>query len=355
MKTKSKISLLVLTVILAVMVTVLVSCGNNGKKPQPSKDPITNNTTNAENSIEYVKSDKYQLTTSVNKARAGERVEISIKVIDPTTFISKVLYNSKELVMYDNEKYYFTMPNEKVKLVVVLSEVTEKLKDNFARFVSPENGNVIYQNSGLAKFVVSLSDHGFSTILTKKDVQTLNEDVIPTSAITRQVIFQHGGNLIEGDEISIDTSMVKLGEAFLKFRYKSGNISDYDATLYVKVTVMPKKEIVVWDESVVIDERMLMVADQKYEITITETAENGKTTQQVFGNLEPKSNKISATFKYVEGRTYTLTLKNSENKIIKLSEAVGQGSTTTGFNQFKDGYLKFIENNQTLSINAINS
>ena len=80
---------------------------------------------------------------------------------------------------------------------------------------------------------------------------------------------------------------------------------------------------------------------------------------QFFKNQKAENNLITVTMEYAVTHRYSLSIgvideENSANSVwFNLMQSVGEGSSQTGYNQYKSKKLTFVTPNASLTIKAI--
>jgi hypothetical protein len=174
------------------------------------------------------------------------------------------------------------------------------------------------------------------------------------------------------EDIAIDikrANILKTGTVFIKVHIKSTNVSS-EGTIVKKLQVVPFGEVTrtTYHETLNLDWSALTLTDIKsinFQISdedfeyglknpnITDTRKE----YQDFWQYELKDEttpKKDIAFSYFEGHRYGLIFQVSQTTgtqvNYEIASVVGEGSTTTGFNQYKNYYLSFVKDNSTLAL-----
>ena len=188
--------------------------------------------------------------------------------------------------------------------------------------------------------------------------ESSNEEVLPVGAISTENVQASGSNVIVGAKIVIDTTKIKAGVSWLTATFKSGNNSSQKGTLVLKITVSESVQVEYWNETLVFDVEDFG-ADTTFYVYVSDRnyIENDEVKQnQNFDELKAQDGKVTVTFRYAPGHSYWLEFGvNTADGVIwyDLSESVSGGSSDTGFNQYKDKLLSFIEPDYTLNITVL--
>jgi hypothetical protein len=204
------------------------------------------------------------------------------------------------------------------------------------------------------------------------DLRSSDASIIPNDnqAISLSFGINTSTGLVEDVVIDIVRSKIlKAGTVFIKAHLKSANVSS-EGTIVKKLQVVPFGEVkrTTYQETLKLDWSALTLTDIKsvnFQISdedfeyglknpnITDTSKE----YQDFWQYELKDEttpKKDITFSYFEGHRYSLIFQVSQTTgtlvNYEIANVVGEGSTATGFNQYKNYYLSFVKDNSSLAL-----
>lgn len=212
----------------------------------------------------------------------------------------------------------------------------------------------------------------YTTSLRKNSVVSSDQNVIPDSAIKATPDEYGNGNMFSAIKVTIDTTKVKPGSAWLTMNFASGNTSN-EGTLCVQITVIDKLVLETMENGVTIDfgkyaeegdDILVRFYDSDYIRNSYIGDEPATSYVQVAGKVGADG-KATFNFTYVKGHEYTISIcKGTEwftslapgepdrERVLMLkdSDMMAGGSTITGFNQYKDGKLSFVTEGATIEL-----
>ena len=315
-------------------------------------------------SITCEASDDYELQASKTSSEAGEKISVTVTVKSEDKYLTGVRYNGEECIK-EGDGFVFTMPSENVTLTAVLGNYTLTTENGIAKL--EDEATTVVVNGTYPGGILDTKTWEISVALESSTMTSLNasyessnEDALPVGAISTKNVEASSSNVIVGAKIVIDTTKIKTGVSWLTATFKSGNNSSQKGTLVLKITVAESVQVEYWNENLVFDVEnfdadttfYVYVSDQNY-IENNEVEKN-----QSFDELKAQEGKVTVSFRYAPGHSYWLEfgVKTADGFIwYDLSETVGSGSSDTGFNQFKDNLLSFIEPDATLNITVLES
>lgn len=323
----------------------------------------------------------YDVEVDKNTAKFGDKVTITVEVTDPDKYIESVNANSYELSENTDGTYTATI-TEDTTISVKLADYEE---------VTSVDG-VIFSNNNVTTIVKGSSspdtydDHTWNlrvnfnwvntyTLSNRSSVTSSNQNVIPDDAITYTSRSDSAGSgKLQYATVSIDTSKLNEGYAYLVMYFQSNNSSYTKGTLCIKITVADRIDLETMKETVVIDyngfaeegdDVVVRFIDADY---VDGSYIDGEPAQPY---LEFKT-KVDAdgtnTFDldYVKGHSYSISIYkgtewydgylNTEEKqkntlMIDDSEQIfGPSSSVTGYNQYKDGELSLVTEGLTVEL-----
>lgn len=252
---------------------------------------------------------------------------------------------------------------------------TEKLADGGLKFVGPDQVSLpdAAHEYGRYTFAMPLAcDWQNTTSIDIIELRSSDASIIPndnqTISLSNEINTSTG--LVENVAIDIKrANILKAGTVFIKAHLKSANVSS-EATIVKKLKVVPFGEVTrtTYHETLKLDWSALTLTDIKsvnFQISdgdfeyglknpnITDTSKE----YQDFWQYELKDEttpKKDITFSYFEGHRYGLIFQVSQTTgtqvNYEIANVVGEGSATTGFNQYKNYYLSFVKDNSTLAL-----
>ncbi|MCI2069302.1 MAG: hypothetical protein LKJ88_07030 [Bacilli bacterium] len=213
-----------------------------------------------------------------------------------------------------------------------------------------------------------------TTQVSLRELESSDTSIIPQEALS----FTYENSRKTGLAIDLDVriqlkNVLKTGVVYIKIHLKSDNVSS-EGTIIKKLTVVPFGEVEapVYHETVKLDwtkvpvdnvqSIIFQLADKDFQYglknpNITDTAKE----YQDFWQIELKdetTKKKDIDFTYFVGHRYTLIfqVKTTGGALLNytIPEVVGEGDSTTGFNQFKNYYLTFAIDNSSIQLTVIN-
>ena len=363
--------------------SVLSACGGGGGTDGTGGTGGTDGTGGTEQTYDVTAPDGegYDVEVDKNTAKFGDKVTITVEVTDPDKYIESVNANSYELSENTDGTYTATI-TEDTTISVKLADYEE---------VTSVDG-VIFSNNNVTTIVKGSSspdtydDHTWNlrvnfnwvntySLSDRSSVTSSNQNVIPDDAITyTQTSDSAGSGKLQYATVSIDTSKLNEGYAYLVMYFQSNNSSSTKGTLCIKITVADRIDLETMKETVVIDyngfaeegdDVVVRFIDADY---VDGSYIDGEPAQPY---LEFKT-KVDAdgtnTFDldYVKGHSYSINIYkgtewydgylNTEEKqrntlMIDDSEQIFRpSSSVTGYNQYKDGELSLVTEGLTVEL-----
>lgn len=354
MKGKKSVAWIAALCAAVLCVGFLAACNDGGDK---EKEPQTY-------AITVQTSEDYALTPDKTAAAAGEKITVSAEVKNADKYLTGVKYNDLACTESDGN-YTFTMPAEDVTLTAVTGTYAEVLEDGMATFSAVNSKTIAKTETADTATLLVLFDQNYMTGI-KYEIASSDESVIPVSAITvkevtnSDLVGSSGSNTIEQAEVNIDTSKVSLGSTWLTMYFKGTAGSSASGTIVVKITVAETVTVEKWTETLVFDVSSLRYGeDALYYIRVNDnnyiTGSDAKESQ-IFDEVAAVDGEVTVQIEYVPGHTYSITFgyidAEAEHGYTwhNLNEAKGSGSSVTGFNQYDDGKLSFVNDGWSLEI-----
>lgn len=250
----------------------------------------------------------------------------------------------------------------------------EKLTDNGVTLLAPSDQVSVYDadHTNGAVYVIKVAFQWTATsALSKADIVSSDQTILPDSAITFTPHTNFNSGLIDSGIIQITLQgLTKTGDVYLKASFVSSNYAGEKATLVKKLTFVPFGEIdaEAYTETLVLNWKQVPLSSPE-AVTFQFEDENyiyGLKNPDLAGTADlyrdfwkidltgETGTEKSISFQYLVGHSYGLifNVKTSKGTYLnyEISDAVGEGSTKTGFNQYKNGLLSFVKENSTLSL-----
>lgn len=304
----------------------------------------------------------YTITVSDDSAERGETITVTVTVNNPDKYLTGVSYNGTPC-SEDDGSYSFTMPSEDVTVTATLDEYQEQPSDgsgtggSFASFYTGNPTTIVPAESGTTDLTIILNGSWMTSL--NYDISSSDEDVIPADAIEVSTRTSGTSNVITSAILSIDRTAISEGSTWLTMNFKSGNTSQ-KGTIVVKMTVSQSFALTKWTENIQFDVSRLDLDDgtkihvHLYDRDYVEGSD--AKSYQEFNDLEVTDDTVTVSIEYVKGHEYSLEFAVADGTTYTyhdLSEVVGSGSTQSGFNQFVDGSLTFVEDGATLKIDVL--
>ena len=335
-------------------------------------------------------SDIYTVTGLPQEAKQGDSVSFKVTLNDPeNSSLNEVTVEptfdaSFELDPAADGTCTFTMPDGPVKIIIDAEKYEEVLSDG-ALVMSEDIERIVIINSSYPEsypanvWKLRIATNWNDTLISSRSyINIADEAVIPSEAITREEIDgfdiegSSGSNRIYYVDICIDTTKISVGETWVEV-YLRGDNTSRDGTLTFKVTVVDSVELETMRESVVID--FNGYADEGEDILvrffdknhIENSTVNGKPAQsyvQVAGKVG-EDGKATFSFDYIAGHKYSINIykgtewysgqvtngsENAERVLVLDGEVVDGGSSVTGYDQYVDGELSFVNPDSSLEL-----
>ncbi len=350
---------IIISFLVCLMVVLSFSaCNGNGgdnKETQAKQYKITLETSN-----------DYVLTSDKKTAEAFDVVTINVQLNSIDKKLVAIKYGQETVGQNNNGSFSFFMPVNDVTVSAVLEDYEENLKsDTSSRpFISFSSGNAktVVPNTGTAKLYLSINA-SWMTIL-NSSVTTSNPRSIPEDAVTIENQTSSSSNAIIGAYICIDTTKIQKGYSWLDFNFVNGNSSSQKGKITVKLSVDDSISVETWKETLIFD---MTSIDSKYNNADFSVYLNdydyieGMTTEDYvsFSNLKIEEGKIVIEIEYAVNHKYVIGLyipneNPSETVWFTLLESVGLGSSSIGYNQYKNLRLSFVYENSSLTIGVTN-
>lgn len=317
--------------------------------------------------ITLEKSSDYELSASTLTSESYKEIIITVTLKNADKKLVGIKYGDEYAYRLSDTTYRLLMPAKNVTVSAELEDYAEILKsDNtstpFVSF-SSANAKTVVPNTGYAYLNLNFNAN-WMTIL-NKEVKSANKSVVPIEAIAIVTEEASSSNAIVGAKIRIDTSKVSKGSSWITFNFTNGNSSSQKGTIVFKLTVADSIEVETWTETVVFDTSALPAeySGKTFDVSFTDYNFVSGMTNKEYQKFAQAAvdNKVSVDIEYAVGHKYFVSFgivdeTNPSNTIwFTLNETVGSGSTATGFNQYRNSYLSFIQNGYTLTIKVIKS
>ena len=283
---------------------LLTGCGDSKKEELSYAITITN-------------SEDYTISCEQTTAKAGEKIELNVTVLNQDKYILDVYYNENRC-SEDDGKYSFIMPTQDVTLSAKLGKYENVFTDGngFASLISEP---VIALKASNPYLLIDFNAN-WMTIL-NYEITSTNTNVLPNEAISLVEIKNHdivgasGSNEIEQAKIYFDTSLLKEGSSWLVMEFENGNSSSNSATLIVKVQVQQYIEVETVKANITFDISSITDKSQNYTLRVWDddfidgsNLWNGKSYNDYLINADIKNDTITFTIDYLIGHQYSIRL-----------------------------------------------
>lgn len=345
-------------VIMLVAIVAMVGCVND-----------TDNSPKEYN-IACSNGDNYTIQSSMAKAKAGDKVTLTVKANDFYQ-IEWVKANDTECAKVSDGKYEFTMPEKDVEITVSVKAMSDVSADDGMVWVfAPEQIASLGEEDDSYKttqtFEVSFGDDLLTASTNDKghmiytNVYSINESVIPNDAISivKATETQFGWQAV-GAQFSIDLTKIKQGETKLVFEDTE---NDRVITKTIKVVgygeVTPKT---LFEEKVVIDLSELTGSYENLRIWIIdeEYVVGSVYDEYQIADFKFTDENYEFSFKYTPEHKFAIQIgyeyfdenvQDTRYSLFDIREVVTGGSSTTGFTGIMNGgEISFESDNQTIT------
>lgn len=319
--------------------------------------------------VTLAESEDYALTADKTEGVFGDKITVSVNLRTSEKKLIAVTCRSGDdttSALRTGDTTFSFILTKNVTVSALLEEYTEALATDttsrpFAAF-SSSNTKTLVPDTGSVGLYLPLNA-SYMTIL-NLHITSSDPSVIPEDAFSYENSFQSQSNIIIGTTIRIDTSKITTGTSWVTIDLTNGNSSSQKGTITVRLTVAETIEVGTWTETVIFDITGLPEAYKDRDFYIAFSDQNyieGMNVEEtlVFEGKKAENGKISVTITYAVGHNYRISfgIPNDETPAdsvwFGLLESVSSGSTATGFNQYKDGLLSFIQEGVTLTVVAV--
>ncbi len=309
-------------------------------------------------SISYQEGEYYEVTNLAEEGQAGSNILFNVESTSIFYVVDEVKMNGETLTE-GSLGYSFIMPEEDVEISVFMAEAGEydDLNDHLAwgdsvtgvlstaSKIDQEVSREVTQDIPLSFPGIS-SGNWISSI--KEDIQTSNSEVIPQEAISFKPIKASNSSAIIGGRLVVDLKQIQPGETYIYVHLDPNNSSL--GTLMRKFTVVEYGTLELETFSVTLSfENRSSYEDSQLFINLRDN-------EYVYGFKEQETRTIylsdlenkKYTFDYVKNHTYFIScgvLVEGEYTGIDLEidDWVGEGSSSSGFNQIQNSTLTLIK------------
>lgn len=329
-------------------------------------------------------SDVYTVEGLPENACEGDAVKFKVTLTDPeNSMIESVSVDYDELTADADGYYTFTMPAEPVKVEVEVRAFSEVLVDGGIAFsadnpteitVNGDNGGGYWTEDNkwvdCWKFNVTVG-FVYTTALAKSSYAvSSNQNVIPDNAIKITAENDYGSGLLKNVEILIDSSKISPGRTWLEIHLQSDNVSSNRGTVCVQITVAETVALQTMKENVEIDfngyaeagdDVIVRFYDEDYFDGSTVDGRPAAKYLEFRPEIEADGT-ATITFDYVVKHEYTINIykgtewfdqitdENKDNILVITDDKITGGSTVTGFDQYIDGRLSFVNPDVTIEL-----
>jgi hypothetical protein len=249
----------------------------------------------------------------------------------------------------------------------------EQLSDGGLTASSPDQVSLFdkgHEDGGYTFYIALACSWSNTTSINALELKSSDPSILPNNALSVSYNLNTSTGLIQDPKIEIKRSAIlKTGTFSIKAHLKSANTSN-EGTVVRKLTAVPFGEVkrTTYHETVQLDWSALTLSDVssiifqfwdkdfEYGLKNPNITESGLEYRD-FWQCELKdetTQKKDLSFAYFVGHRYSLTftVKTTYGSMTnyKIADAVGEGDTTTGFNQYKDYYLTFVKDASSLPL-----
>ena len=318
--------------------------------------------------ISYEENENYKISNLATTGQTGSNILFNVESTSVFYEIEGVYYNGKP-AEEGSLGYTFIMPSEDVVVTIKLNPIAtydpddyltwgENAIDFLAAASEEDKASSLdcYQNIPLS---FNMREFGnYNNVVETKEVISSNQEVIPNSAIEFDEILASDSNpnamnTVVGGNIVVDLKQINPGTATIYVHLDFNNAAD--AILMRTFTVKEYGEIELesWDVEFEIDNRSKYDDLENIEISFNDRnfVYGSKTTMYQSFKLNSLDN-LSGSFIYAVGHSYDVRVnhliwneeENRYDSITSLTvlEWMGEGSSTTGFNEINDGVLTLV-------------
>lgn len=345
----------------------LVACGDT---PQPKTYTITLPT-----------SADYTIESDKEVAEAGQKVTLTITLLNNELVIENVLANTIVCEENHNGTFSFTMPAENITIIVQTSQLQEVHSTEFVWLDDDNLYTITEDGAGTFDWYtrdvnITFADRQAMTSI-NETITSSNQNVIPNSAIVFNPVRDsdlngsNGSNEIVKGVIEINPFEIHAGTTYLTMEFVNGNNSWSDSnrgTLKVKITVVPYGELTLETvrEELVID----LFSELQYSTGDTFCLRIGD-SDHIDGSSNPSYvdyvltmesiRKLSVEFDYILGHSYWIRLVEGDTQpdipVGYVEEFVFDNSIEAGdeeseYTGYYNGSLMYMEANDRVTIDA---
>ena len=311
-------------------------------------------------------SSDYDITVDKTSAEAFDEINVNVKLKTADKKLVAIKYGQTTVTQNSDGNFSFLMPTSDVKISAVLEDYVESVKSDTSSspFVSFSSANpkTIVPDTGTVKLYLGINAN-WMTILNTTFTSS-DTTVIPKNAIEIENVLSSSSNAITGAYVCVDTTKIQKGYSWLDFNFVNGNSSSQKGKITVKISVEESIDVQTWKEKLIFDTSKIDAKYQDKNFTVYLNDYDyikGMNTQEYtsYSDLKIEGGKIVLEIEYAVGHKYAIGLyipgeTPADNVWFTLLENVGQGSLSTGYNQYKNSRLSFIFEDVTLTIGVTN-
>ena len=365
-KIKKTLIALCLTLILASGLSALSSCSD--KDNSPSGFP--------KHKITIQSTEECAVSIDKDQAEFAETVTVTLNLKVTDKYVDSVTYNGNTATRRSENTYDFLMGNDDVIVEVELKPYQQCLSDSngFATFLT-FNPTTLAKNNGSVDLTISLNG-SYMTIL-NWEIKSTNQAALPgssvknsytelteTGAISARTQTANYSNVITALVVSIDTDKIESGKTFLLIDLQNGNSSSQNAKLVVQISVAETLVTTKWQETLIFDVSKLpdKIKHGKFNIYVTDfdyvTGSDNKENQNFIQIETGSDGNVEIEIEYVPNRRYYIAFwvvnDDGSTTCYKLTDTIGSGSSSAGFNQLKNSMLTLLSDGQTFKLTVAN-
>lgn len=355
-----KTSIILTSLVCITTVFGLASCNDGG-----GGDPAIYN-------ITYEENDNYRVIDFDSQGQEGSNILFDVESTSVFYEIGEVTYNGTP-ISRGALGYQFIMPGEDVVIKIELEPITEyddpndylswnsSVIDEISMASEEDKGYEYLDCVQNLTLDFDMAEFGSYNSVDENNTEVLssNQDVIPNSAISfdpikeSDLIGSSGSNVVRGGSIRVDLKQINPGTATIYAHLSFNNADDATLMRTFTVTEYGKVEVETWNVPYTVINETSYDDLENIQISITDQ-------DYVYGSNAPQYQGCSldelvdgkGTLVFAVGHSYSVRANyavwNEEDQKYETTVALdvydwtGRGSSTSGFNQIKNGILTLV-------------
>ena len=329
---------------------ILAACSDGG-----SGDPAIHN-------ITYTENDNYSVIDLSAQGQTGSNILFDVASESVFYEIGEVSYNGTPITK-GSLGYSFTMPDEDVTIEIDLTPVTEyDDPDDYLSWGSSaldyisvaEDKTVSWDVTQEIPLSFDRAEFGsYNNNIDRQEILSSNQEVIPDEALSFEPIEQSDINYIIGGNLVVDLKQINPGTATIYLYLDFNNASSATLMRTFTVTEYGEIEVKTWDVAFTVDNNTDFEDPANIQISFYDN-------DYIYGGTAPQYQTFTldelvsgeGTFKYAVGHSYEVSASHAtyneetghhENvTAFDISDWLGTGTSSTGFNRIIDGELTLV-------------